>query len=90
MWNADVEVGIPTRFLSPRIPRRALVCTLGDEVIGYDSEEQDTDSDHANVPSLLTVSETEYEADSADDGATDNSTDNESDTDSDYAAFHHC
>ena len=34
--------------------------------------------------SLLTVSETEYEADSADDGATDNATDNESDTDSDY------
>ena len=67
--------------LSPRIPRRAL---FGDQVIGYDSEEQDTDSDHANVPSLLTVSETEYEADSTDDGATDNAKDNESDADSDY------
>ena len=81
LWNADVEVGIPTRFLSPRIPRRAL---FGDQVIGYDSEEQETDSDHPSVPSLLTVSETEDEADSADDGATDNATDNESDTDSDY------
>ena len=67
--------------LSPRIPRRAL---FGDQVIGYDSEEQETDSDHPSVPSLLTVSETEDEADSADDGATDNATDNESDTDSDY------
>ena len=66
---------------SPRIPRRAL---FGDQVIGYDSEEQETDSDHPSVPSLLTVSETEDEADSADDGATDNATDNESDTDSDY------
>ena len=74
LWNADVEVGIPDAppHTHAQLPWAASCAQMWGRTF--------TLPDHASVPSRLTVSEAEYEADSAGDGATDN----ESDTDSDY------
>ena len=67
--NADVVVGIPAIKNS--------FAHLDDEILVIGDDSEDTDSDDASLPLLLTNSETEHEA-GTDDGATDNETDNES------------